>query len=62
MRWYCPDFEGECRICGTTPTVLVINHCLPETDLCGIHFWHDAEMAQWEDWNNETDDNQGDSE
>lgn len=48
-----PDFEASCRICGTSPCVVVANHPVPDTDLCGPHFFHNTEMNQWEDWNEE---------
>lgn len=48
---YCPDFDNECRECGASPTVIVINHIVPDTDLCGPHFFADRSMVDWEMWN-----------
>lgn len=58
MSWYIPNFDGECRICGTSPTVNVVGHKQPETDLCGRHFFDDPDMSDYEDWN---DTEEGDS-
>lgn len=46
-----PNFKRECRECGTSPTVIVVDHPVPETDLCGFHFFADRSMINWEDWN-----------
>lgn len=48
---YRPDFNGECRECGTSPTVVVLGHIVPDTDLCGPHFFADRSMVDWELWN-----------
>lgn len=53
---YHPDFEGECRICDASPTVKVVNHSNPDTELCGTCFFGDREMSDWEDWNNQPED------
>ena len=50
---YAPDFEGECYVCSTSPTVLVIGHKQPETNLCGIHFFNDPQAADWESWDDQ---------
>jgi hypothetical protein len=47
---YHPDFEGVCRLCGTSPTVVVEGHTLPDTDLCGVCFFHDRVMIDWQLW------------
>lgn len=47
---YHPDFSAECRLCGTSPTVLVANHPQPDTNLCGVCFFHLPEMVDWEKW------------
>lgn len=52
---YSPDFDGECRECGSSPTVIVINHIVPNTDLCGPHFFADRAMVNWELWNHQPD-------
>ena len=46
---YIPDYETECRICGTVPTVTVVGHEVPETELCASHFW--GENSTPGDWN-----------
>lgn len=47
-----PDFDTECRICGTSPCVIVVGHKhMPHTDLCGRHFFDDTAMINWELWN-----------
>lgn len=51
-----PNFEGECRECGTSPTVVVVDHPVPETDLCGLHFFADRLMLDWEMWNSREED------
>jgi hypothetical protein len=48
---YQPNFDGECRICGASPTVVVVGHTVPETQLCGAHFFNDRGMVDWEEWN-----------
>lgn len=55
MNQYRPNFEEECYICGTSPTVVVENHVQPETSLCGPHFFHDPDMRDWAEWNNQPD-------
>lgn len=59
MNWYTPDFDSECRICGTSPTVHVVGHKQPDTELCGVHFFNNPDMKNHDDWNEaqeETDD------
>lgn len=46
-----PDFDSECQICQATPCVVVEGHIQPDTDLCGIHFFNDPDMIDWELWN-----------
>jgi hypothetical protein len=54
---YQPDFEAECRICLTSPTVKVqdpqnlILHINQFTDLCGVCFFLDHKMVDWQLWN-----------
>ena len=50
---YHPDFESECRICDTAPTVVVEGHPYPNTRLCGYHFFHDWSKRDWETWNDD---------
>lgn len=50
---YQPDFDASCRICGSSPCVIVVGHIQPETELCGTHFFSDRMMRDWEEWNNE---------
>lgn len=50
---YKPDFDGECYVCGSSPTVIVIDHVVPDTNLCGVHFFNDRRMSDWELWNDE---------
>lgn len=48
---YAPDFTSDCRICGTSPTVVVLHHKYePHTDLCGPHFFNDPQMTDWDQW------------
>lgn len=56
---YQPDFEAECRNCGTSPCVLVLGHPQPDTELCGRCFFDDEAMVIWELWNDDSP-NQGD--
>lgn len=51
MNTYHPDFDAECRICGTSPCVVVDGHGQPDTELCGWHFFHDRVMQDWSLWN-----------
>ena len=57
MNEYTPNFEEECSICGTSPTVRVLHHIQPETRLCGPCFFADRSMIDWTLWNDnpETD-------
>ena len=50
---YRPDFTLECKECGETPTVVVVGHTCPSTELCGFHFFLDRLMTDWSEWNNE---------
>lgn len=58
---YRPDFETECSECGRTPTVVVINHIHPSTELCGYHFFLDRKMVDWQLWNDDLDDDTDDN-
>lgn len=51
MNWLSPNFEEECRICGTSPCVVVMGHKQPDTQLCGTHFFNDKARKDWESWN-----------
>jgi hypothetical protein len=53
---YKPDFKTECKECGATPTVVVVGHTCPATELCGFHFFLDRQMVDWNEWNNEPED------
>jgi len=53
---YRPDFTCECRECGTSPCVVVMNHIQPDTNLCGPHFFNDHAMVDWSLWNDEPED------
>lgn len=59
---YHPDFEEECRICGTSPTVIVEGHVQPDTYLCGCCFFKDKSMIDWTLWNDDEPLNQDTSE
>lgn len=48
---YRPDFQSECYVCGASPTVCVTGHVVPDTMLCGFHFFHDRAMVDWTEWN-----------
>jgi hypothetical protein len=50
---YQPNFDDECLHCGKLPTVIVVGHLCPETELCGVCFFHDRLMVDWEEWNSE---------
>jgi hypothetical protein len=54
---YRPDFDEECYHCGSSPCVVVIDHVVPETKLCGICFFHDTLMLDWSLWNEKEDEN-----
>lgn len=58
MTSYHPDFDEECRLCGTSPCVVVENHPAPNTELCGRHFFNTAEAINWEEWNDIPEDNE----
>lgn len=51
MPFYYPNWQSECHVCGTSPTVVVAGHKVPETQLCGLHFFEGKEMSHWENWN-----------
>jgi hypothetical protein len=51
---YQPDMKAECRICGTSPCVVVYDPELrhnSDTDMCGPCFFQDRIMLDWELWN-----------
>jgi hypothetical protein len=53
---YHPDFDAECRVCAASPCVVVDGHISPDTELCGVHFFHDRLMIDWELWNEPSED------
>lgn len=53
---YRPDFDDECYKCGSTPTVIVEGHIVPDTRLCGPCFFGDRRMVDWEEWNTTPED------
>jgi hypothetical protein len=48
---YLPNFDIECHECGASPTVVVRGHIVPDTALCGPHFFSDRTMVDWTLWN-----------
>jgi hypothetical protein len=52
---FTPNFQSECRECGNSPTVVVVGHEVPETELCGWHFWLDLEKIDWLSWNDDSE-------
>jgi hypothetical protein len=52
---YQPDFQAECRICSSTPCVIVVGHPQGNTDLCGVCFFGTYQMTTWTEWNNDQD-------
>lgn len=46
-----PNFKIECAICGTVPTVVVLDHIQPQTELCGVCFFQSRLMKDWSEWN-----------
>lgn len=55
-----PDFDQECRFCGTSPCVVVEGHPQGETELCGPHFFRNYQMLDWSLWNDQDDDDSQD--
>ena len=53
---YEPDFDEACFKCGATPTVIIPGHVVPDTKLCGVHFFNDRRMVDWEEWNTKPED------
>jgi hypothetical protein len=51
MIFFRPDFETDCRLCGTSPCVRAEGHPQPDTDLCGVCFFDSPDMNDWNDWN-----------
>lgn len=51
MTCYHPDFAAECRLCGASPCVVVEDHPQPDTELCGVCFFGDRSMVDWDLWN-----------
>ncbi len=43
-----PDFEEECKKCGTSPCVV---HGEEETELCGPCYFEDPQMLDYWLWN-----------
>lgn len=53
---YLADFCVECKLCGTEPTVVVVDpetRRPQETSLCGPHFFSDRVMVDPSEWNQE---------
>lgn len=48
---YSPDFTQSCHVCGARPTVVVEDHEVPDTELCGKCFFNDRLMTDWTLWN-----------
>lgn len=49
-----PDFDDECKHCGTSPCVVI--RATPEseeveTELCGPHYFEDPQMLDYWLWN-----------
>jgi hypothetical protein len=57
---YKPDFEEECYICGASPCVIVEGHVVPDTMLCGVHFFHNDIMSDWSEWNEQPEEEEDD--
>lgn len=53
MTCYHPDFSAECRLCGSSPCVVVEDHLQPDTELCGVCFFGDRLMIDWDLWNDQ---------
>lgn len=58
MAHYTPNFDKPCYVCSAKPTVRVEDHehGVPDTELCGPHFFLDRTMSDWEMWNNQRED------
>jgi len=52
---YHPNFDIDCRECGRLPTVIVVGHICPDTELCGVHFFSDRSMLDYDLWNNQSE-------
>jgi hypothetical protein len=56
-----PDYSSECRLCETSPCVIVYdpesrhNH---DTLLCGYHFFQDRLMIHPEYWNDKREESE----
>lgn len=56
MTLFIPIFDLECEVCGGVPCVGIQE---PEatgvrsTGVCGVHFFRDRGMRDWEEWNAE---------
>ena len=53
------NFDYECYLCGAVLTVEVLGHVVLNTQLCGPHFFNDANMTDpelWNDFSQETQD------
>lgn len=53
---FAPNFSAECYMCGSSPTVVVVDHVTPQTLLCGTHFFADRLMVDWALWNDPIED------
>jgi len=54
METFIPIFDQECNQCGDTPCVGVRNSDnigIRSTGVCGLHFFFDRSMIDWEVWN-----------
>jgi len=58
MLQYNANPRLDCYICGSTPCVVVEGHEVPQTHLCGSHFFGDPSKHSPDTWN---DNDQGDS-
>lgn len=59
---YIPIFDVECRNCGHSPIVGLIEAGNPgspdrirSTGLCGPEFFADRAMVDWSQWNDESE-------
>jgi hypothetical protein len=54
MNQYLAIWQVECSICEASPVVgfRTPSEQVVSTGLCGVHFFGDRGMEDWEDWNN----------
>jgi hypothetical protein len=52
---FLPSFEVRCRICETVPTVVIPGHAVEVTELCGVCFFGDRIMLDWDLWDEPKD-------